>query len=195
MEWSSAAKSAAQSGLYHAILCRNHRDTRGELFIPKFAPPAAGWIHTRPMQLWYKAGQPHANQTRLLAKWLRVTKGINMFEKLKQKILEWLGLDKLIADLAVLERHARNLQREFDDQMRCVGVDVHLQKGAHTTVVFVSRLGLNGEGTVRAVETYFADYRQMANFMNMLEERYPPEKVWFDTPPQMPASHSKGGRW
>jgi len=107
-----------------------------------------------------------------------------MIEKLKQKLREWLEIDVLEKGLSSVARDVRKTRRDFDEQMSCVGVDVHLRKSPHTTVIFVSRLGQHGEGTIRAVETYFKTYREMVDFMKMLEaQQEPPQKFVIDAPP------------
>jgi hypothetical protein len=133
--------------------------------------------------------------------------------KLKKLILKWLGVEELQSSicetsvsvtrlhnkLAEIEANHTGLRTAFNEQMKMVGFDVHLHKGVQTQIIFVSRLGNNGGGTVKIVDTSFENISQLTNFIELCEQQFS-ERVVIDAHPsflkalQNDRSHG-WGRW
>jgi len=111
---------------------------------------------------------------------------------LKSIVLKWLGIDRVFSDMyairsgiSVTQDSLDTLIRNFNDQMAMVGTDVTWfdshGKRDKDMIIFVSRLGQHGNGTVRIVGANFRDYRELVDFMRRCEDSFPNRTI-IDTP-------------
>lgn len=104
-----------------------------------------------------------------------------MITKLRKWLWNWLGLGQLKRDQQTTQNELYSLSRAFHEQMKMVGIDVGL-KNNQTTIIFISRLGREGEGTVRIVPAHFKNFSELREFIRYVDRSFDPDKVTVDAP-------------
>jgi hypothetical protein len=104
-----------------------------------------------------------------------------MITKFKHWLLKWLGLERVNSRLSFVETKTRLLHEEFWAQIKMVGVDVAM-KDDQTIIIFVSRLGDGGSGTVRIIPARFKSMGELREFIRYTERSFDPDKISIDAP-------------
>lgn len=101
-----------------------------------------------------------------------MNEGPKPLSRLARRARSWLHLPETEGRIARQGERLAALEAEFHDQMTMVGVDVHLKPRAQTTVVFVSRLGQGGNGTVKIINLELKDLAELREIMQHLDRLY-----------------------
>lgn len=100
---------------------------------------------------------------------------------IKRKLQHWLEVDRALFNANSAHARIDTLHSEFNAQMSMAGIDVSM-RGEQTQIIFISRLGREGTGTVQIKHAYFRDVYELVDFIKFVDRSFGRDRVAIDVP-------------